>query len=369
MGPEIGVITALPVETVAVRHVLGGLAPVPARHDPNRYATVTLACGTVVSTLLVATGNAAAADACAHLVHSFPSVRTVVMCGIALGVPRPGDPEHDLRLGDVVVGSAGVVHYSHLRVTDRGSDLRGDTLVASPTLMRGVNEIRAAQHLGRRPWQRWLDAPPSPSYRRPGPHTDPLPARPGSAEVFYGRIGSGDELLRSASRRDEIARTGDLLAIEMEGAGVAVSAALGGRECLVIRGISDYGDAEKSDLWQPYASLAAAAYLRAVLEALGEGRAESRTVKGSDLLPLLERVRSLQTPAGRDLVLDMLGTHISGRVERDLRTKWAVYGLVKVCEEYPTGLRDLITALVTLEGPDSMPVRELAAALGVDDHS
>ncbi|MEU7001350.1 hypothetical protein [Nonomuraea sp. NPDC046570] len=364
-------ITALPVETVAVRHVLGGMAPVPARHDPNRYATVTLACGTVVSTLLVATGNAAAADACAHLVHSFPSVRTVVMCGIALGVPRPGDPEHDLRLGDVAVGSAGVVHYSHRRVTDGGSDLRGDTLVASPTLMRGVNEIRAAQHLGRRPWQRWLDAPPFASYRRPGPHTDPLPARPGSAEVFYGRIGSGDELLRSASRRDEIARTGDLLAIEMEGAGVAVSAALGGRECLVIRGISDYGDAEKSDLWQPYASLAAAAYLRAVLEALGEGRAGSRPSRPMDLVGLMERVPSLQTPADRDVVLNLLGPPISVRVARDARTRVALLHLVKICEEYPSGFRDLVAVLVDLEGADSTPVSELAAALGgsAADHS
>ena len=35
-----------------------------------------------------------------------------------------------------------------------------------------------------------------------------------------------------------------------------------------LRGICDYCDANKNDLWQPYAALAAAAYVRALLESM-----------------------------------------------------------------------------------------------------
>ena len=368
MDPEIGVITALPVETVAVRHVLGG-KPLTVHHASNRYDLVRLACGPVVSTMMVTTGTTAAADTAVHLVSRYPSVRVIVMCGIALGVPRPGVQEQDLRLGDVVVGSAGIVHYSHRRVTDEGSELRGETLPASPRLMRGVNEIKAAELRGVDPWRPLLDSPPSEPYRRPDPMTDPLPGGSGRSEALYGRIGSGDELLRSSVRRDELAGKA-LLAIEMEGAGVAVSAALGGRECLVIRGISDYGDAHKSNLWQPYASLAAASYLRAVLDSLGASAsgatpALAATLRPMDIVRLLERVPSLQNPRDRDVMLEMLGPPVSHRVGRDERTMMALRKLVMICLEYPYGLRDLVAVLFELEGKDSLSVGELAATLGL----
>lgn len=423
-SPNIAVITALPVEAVAVRHVLGRVSETKVADDPNHYVTAELACGVVVTTTLVTSGNTAAADACAHLVRSFPSVRVVVMCGIALGVPRPGDAERDVRLGDVVVGSGGVIHHGHRRITDEGTALRGDPLVASPTLLRGVGEIRALQLQGMRPWEAWLEPLPSLAYRRPDTPDDRQ-----AVEVFYGRVGSGDELLRSARKRDEIAHPQGLLAIEMEAAGVAVSAALAGRECLVIRGISDYGDERKSDLWQPYASLAAAAYLRALLDVLGAtdrprdtlvpldpadrprgeampygpwgtalgsadwragtaapfgsadrsggaaapfgaaervrheaaaGRTPGRTLV-LELVALMERVSSLQTPDDRDLVLRLMGPPVDGRVARDSRTRVALITLAVTCLEHAGGLDALVGALTDLEGADSQPVRDLAA--------
>ncbi|WP_113704998.1 effector-associated domain 2-containing protein [Nonomuraea lactucae] len=368
-SPLVGVITALPVEAVAVRHVLGLTRAERRRSDPNRYVLGELGCGTVVSTSLVATGNTAAADASAHLVRSFPGVRAVVMCGIALGVPRPGDAERDVRLGDVVVGSGGVIHYGHRRVTDEGATLRGEPLPASPMLSRGVHEIRAAQLRGERPWEAWLEPLPSLAYRRP--------ATTGSErelQIFYGRIGSGDELLRSAARRDETAHAYDLIAMEMEGAGVAGSAALGGRECLVVRGVSDYGDAAKSDLWQPYASLTAAAYLRALLDILGPaagppavagptGLAMESLARLVDLVDLMERVPSLQTPTDRDLVLSLLGPPIEGRVSRDHRTRAALFSLAQVCGRFPDGFGRLVEVLAELESRESLPLRALEEAL------
>ncbi|MEV4160839.1 phosphorylase family protein [Nonomuraea dietziae] len=356
----IGVITALPVESVALLHVLGEVRKVRApAGDPNQYVRAELPCGPVVTTVLTTTGNSAAAHACAHLVRSFPGIETVIMCGIALGVPRPGDPERDVRLGDVVVGSAGVVHYSHVRVTDEGVRTRGATLVAAPRLLRGVNELRAASLRGQHPWRERASPPPSPLYARPPSERD--------WQVFHGRIGSGDELLRSARRRDELARREDLLAIEMEAAGVAVGAALDGRECLAVRGVSDYGDAAKSDLWHPAASLAAAAYVRALLDVLPPSSApestEHRPLSLLDLVTAMERVSSLQTPQDRDEVLRLLGPPVEGLVKRDTRTRHALLSLASVCGTYPTGLADLLEVLERLEGPDSSPLRALAEAI------
>jgi hypothetical protein len=39
-------------------------------------------------------------------------------------------------------------------------------------------------------------------------------------------------------------------------------------DVMLVRGICDYGDSFKNDDWQPYASLAAAAYARAMIEIL-----------------------------------------------------------------------------------------------------
>ncbi|MFI7615326.1 hypothetical protein ACIBP6_29265 [Nonomuraea terrae] len=344
----IGVITALPVESVAVQHALGPLRRVSPPGDPHEYAVGDLG-GGVVTTCLTVTSNIPAAVAAAHLTRSFREVRALVMCGIALGVPRPDDAERDVRLGDVVVATEGVVHYSHRRVTEDGSTLRGNTLPASPLLLRAVIGMRSASLRGE---PHWADAVSLPSalYQRPEPEDRP--------RVFYGKIGSGDELLRRASRRDEIAGESGLLAIEMEGAGTAQSAALSETGCLVIRGVSDYGDAAKSDLWQPAAALAAAAYLRALLERLEPARRAPASLTVLDIAKAMEQVPSLQTPSDRDDVLQFLGPAIAARVKRDARTGPAVLSIADVCRRYPGGLERLLEVLRRMEG-DSGPVRDL----------
>lgn len=50
------------------------------------------------------------------------------------------------------------------------------------------------------------------------------------------------------------------LCVEMEAAGVDAN-----RRCLVIRGISDYADSHKNDMWRSYAAGKAAAFTRELL--------------------------------------------------------------------------------------------------------
>ena len=79
--------------------------------------------------------------------------------------------------------------------------------------------------------------------------------------VHYGTIASGDQVMKYATKRDEVStKLGGVYCFEMEAAGVMNSL-----PCLVIRGISDYADSHKNSQWQHYAAGTAAAYARALL--------------------------------------------------------------------------------------------------------
>lgn len=71
--------------------------------------------------------------------------------------------------------------------------------------------------------------------------------------------------MKNAKERDQYARDPELnvLCFEMEAAGL-----MNNFPCLVIRGICDYSDSHKNDVWHKYAALAAAAYARELLYVL-----------------------------------------------------------------------------------------------------
>lgn len=70
-------------------------------------------------------------------------------------------------------------------------------------------------------------------------------------------------VLANGERRDELAKQENVICFEMEAAGL-----MDRFPCLVIRGISDYADPHKSNLWQQYAALIAAASARELLLAI-----------------------------------------------------------------------------------------------------
>jgi nucleoside phosphorylase len=78
--------------------------------------------------------------------------------------------------------------------------------------------------------------------------------------IHYGLIASGNQVMKDARTRDAIARELNVLCFEMEAAGI-----MDQLPCLVIRGICDYCDSHKSNEWQGYAALTAAAYSKALL--------------------------------------------------------------------------------------------------------
>jgi nucleoside phosphorylase len=67
--------------------------------------------------------------------------------------------------------------------------------------------------------------------------------------------------MKSGGDRDNIAAKEGVIAFEMEGAGV-----WGNLPTIIVKSICDYADSHKSKVWQRYASLTAAACIKALIE-------------------------------------------------------------------------------------------------------
>lgn len=89
------------------------------------------------------------------------------------------------------------------------------------------------------------------------------PALEDPFEIYQGRIVTVPKVINSIKERNTVFEATQALCLEMEAAGMMDRAC-----CLPIRGISDFADGNKNESWQPYASLAAAAVARGILDAM-----------------------------------------------------------------------------------------------------
>ncbi|RVD88036.1 uncharacterized protein DFL_002235 [Arthrobotrys flagrans] len=85
--------------------------------------------------------------------------------------------------------------------------------------------------------------------------------------VHIGTVGSGDTVMRSSQERDRIAKEDNIIAFEMEGAGVWDNLS-----CIIIKGVCDYCDSHKNKNWQDFASATAASAMKALLERYADDR-------------------------------------------------------------------------------------------------
>ncbi|GAA3731535.1 hypothetical protein GCM10022225_11760 [Plantactinospora mayteni] len=385
---EVGIVTALPVECVALRMMVDELAELRVPGDPNHYRAGVLPSRDperphrVVTAVQAEDGTRNAAAICADMARSFPGLGTFVMCGIAGGVPALHQPDRDVRLGDIVVATKGVVDYDHVWTVDGSDTLRRSVQQPSKALIRADRELEMRELTGELPWAALLGTAQgrTAGFRRPAEETDPLrpqesvESRPdirpewpvGSPRVHRGAVGSADRLLRDAARRDALAGRHRIRAVEMEGSGVAVAADLHERQWFMVRGVADYCDNRtKNDVWHPYAALAAAAYVRALL-------AEAAPFGPDDRRPAGPAANGLQTvvdallsvPAMRDdyqrrAVIALLPEHIRTAVPDSVLGRLHVVGLVRTCEHYPGGREALLDALRLTFGADDPEYRRI----------
>lgn len=388
----IGIITALPVESAAMQIILDSPTDGAAEDDTNPYVmgSVPSRIPEIPHRVVLATqaldGTRSAASICTDLVRSFPSLRHVVMCGIAGGVPAVPDPA-GLTLGDIVSASEGVVDYDHVRAINGQNRLRRPVEGLSMTLLAAERQLQAKERLGTSPWVAKLEQTIAarPRFGRPPASSDPRFAprqtHPGrTADLPYvhrGRIGSADRLVQDPVFRDRLADEHGVLAVEMEGSGIAIAADLHATQWYVVRGVADYCDKQKNDAWHAYAALVAAAYTWALLgevPPLAPSDGGRRRSEGDAQVPALNALDSItgallslevaDAEQSRRTLLRLLPRYIREQVPSHPEARLHVLEIVRTCERYPKGRDALLQALATLLGdysPDYLRVEAVLA--------
>ena len=244
-------------------------------------------------------GRDTAGAQAALLKQRYPSLRLRFLVGIAGGTP---DDRHDIRLGDVVIGTR-IVNYQRGH-QENGNLRHDDHLYDAPrALLDGLNhptlrfqsngrhleEILSRMNANFRrhvandkvsedQWSRPeaghdllfrhdyshkksnasnCDACDTKKLLKRSPRGQELP------EIHYGLLASADIVLRDGEARHNLKNHfREILAVEMEASALKVY------EYIVVRGICDYADSHKNDGWQDYAAATAAACTRMLAESL-----------------------------------------------------------------------------------------------------
>ncbi|KAL7961672.1 ankyrin repeat-containing domain protein [Trichoderma compactum] len=267
-------------------------------------------------------GTNSAANMVTQMVNTFPSIKFGLMVGTGGGIPPK------VSLGDVVVSSPvdqKSTEDNHFRRTGALGRPPKALLTALTKLdtsheMKG-SKIRKYLNQVEKKWKRLV-----PSYTRCPPDEDSEDSQGRGAlvrfgtqpterqkqkretKIRYGLIASGNSVIKDAAKRDQINEDlgGQVLCIEIEAAGL-----MNNFPCLVIRGISDYADSRKNDIWQKYASAVAAAFAKELL-----GFTNLSDVKhATPVREILEHIQSNTSKTLKDV------SHIKSRIDKsEIRT-------------------------------------------------
>jgi len=320
----VGWVCALTIERIAATAMLDDEhdnLPNP-KDDPNIYTLGSIKKHNIVIACLPegVYGTNAAATVVSRMLSTFPSIRFGLMVGIGGGIP-----DHDVRLGDVVVSVPkdafpGVVQWDMGRASQEGFQRTGALNHPPNILLSAVSKLRTRHELEGSRIQMYLDQMKekhprlASKYMRSDALKDILfesdyahepkhfvysqndhnhsdnaysagmnrksilnndchlcdstkvvnrEPREQMMEVHYGLIASGNQVIKNAVDRDRINDSlgGRVLCFEMEAAGL-----MDNFPCLVIRGICDYADSHKNKKWQEHAAAVAAAYAKELLQ-------------------------------------------------------------------------------------------------------
>uniref|UniRef100_A0A8H7NI08 NACHT domain-containing protein n=1 Tax=Bionectria ochroleuca TaxID=29856 RepID=A0A8H7NI08_BIOOC len=271
-------------------------------------------------------GISSATSVARDMLHTFPNIRIGLMVGIGGGAPSK---KHDIRLGDIVVsaphhGNSGVFQYDFGKtIQDREFHVT-KVLDQPPMVLRtAIHGLETEYEIEGHQFDMTIDyilkgnERLQHKYKRPEPNSDKLyrsdvvhppeydsdcvaacgdspskliarrQRRKGedNPAIHYGLIASANQLMKDASVRDRIAAENNVLCFEMEAAGL-----MNHFPCLVIRGICDYSDTHKNDIWQGYAAMAAAAYAKDLLYKIAPSKVEGERRLGELIQSVSERV-------------------------------------------------------------------------------
>lgn len=282
---RIGIITALPKELAAVKMMLENAKEYffDGKGAGHRFfiGEIKSANGGVHKVALgqCGMGNNKASIRVMSMQSHFNNIESIIMVGIAGGIPTPEDIEKHVRLGDIVV-SKGVVQYDFIKEADGDITCRSEPSIPSAKLLEALDSISIKEYEDIYEWKSYIDKYAVKKFKKPVCEdilynsngqivTHPIDkTRDGYPKVFYGKIASANTLLKDYSRRQKLKEMYGVYAVEMEASGIADATWDMGTGYIVIRGICDYCDEHKNDDWQEYAALIAASYARNLIENL-----------------------------------------------------------------------------------------------------
>ncbi|KAJ5776456.1 uncharacterized protein N7511_001467 [Penicillium nucicola] len=294
-------------------------------------------------------GKSSVADVVTQLHASYTSVRFSLMVGIAGGVP---DTKEDIRLGDVVVskslaGWPGVIQYGMNGERTEDHFVRGRALdQPTPLLLTAMGKAETAAVFDESKITQYISelVQKDPvTFARPGPEQDVLfepnydhatieseqsgcshcdqkkirfrqPREVQDPIVHYGLIASSHHLTRHGATRDEIAQKHGILCFETEATGLRDTA-----QYLVIRGICDYADSHRSELWHAYAAAAATAYAKEVLSFIPTVSQTTllatNTNTYAEVAPVLDALLLTRPEVDRKSLIALKGRRVDGTCE------------------------------------------------------
>lgn len=298
----VGWVCTLPVEVEAAKAMLdrihADLHTDSGVSDTNNYVLGGINNHNVVlayPSLSVGTASSLAA-VITQMRARFRSIRCSLIVGTGGGVPSM---KEDIRLGDIVVGKPtsdrpGLIRYESGREESvEKTYMRSETSNGLPDILQTATSKAETNHiLGETQIARYISevVQKDPlTFGHPGPEQDVLfepdynhiitrSAESGCAycesnrvtlrptrsnripKVHYGVVAYADRPICHGIARDELARNHGILSFFTGEAGL-----ISLMKCLVIRGISDYADSHKNQLWQGYAAVTAAAYAKEIL--------------------------------------------------------------------------------------------------------
>ncbi|KAF3152806.1 hypothetical protein TWF569_002631 [Orbilia oligospora] len=315
------------VELAAVEAMLDHIHEDPFSNK-NSYTLGRMGAHNIVIAVMPEIGNNTAATVATQLLNDFKSIRFGLLVGIGGGIPV--EDEYDIRLGDVVVSKStgsfgGVVQFDRGKILSGGTFERTGSLNKPPAVIAANVQKLQARHrregnklsthlanmLVRHPHMkeegeyfyqgsehdRLFEA----TYNHQGGKTcrhcdqskviDREPRRNTSPRIYYGNIGSSNQVLKDAITRDKLQEDLGIICVEMEVAGL-----MDQFPCLVIRGICDYADSHKNKRWQSYAAATAAAYAKELLS----------IIPAQEIDATKQAIEALQISREQDRLLDIL---------------------------------------------------------------
>lgn len=242
-------------------------------------------------------GTTDAAVAGKSMQSTFSNLRFGLMVGVGGGIPSP---DNDIRLGDIVVSvpdgqAGGVIQYDMGKEED-GGFRRVGFLNSPPTLLlTAIANLRSIRKLGsdvtnivNKAFPEDGDDDEKEEWRFPANARDILfeeyygdssegfkvverkSRKSSNPRCFFGNIGSGNKVIKSANERRRLVEEEKILCFEMEASGL-----MNFFKCIVIRGICDYADSHKCQEWQPYAASVAAAFAKKLLSVISAHAVEN----------------------------------------------------------------------------------------------